>query len=92
MHPSECPHGGYNEMLDMNVGQWATLARLCWGSPSSFRMGWEAEARGISGNPYKSSFSRGVFEAGRRKCRELGFSFMRPFPDLPPNVEVSGRL
>lgn len=74
MHHTECPHGGYNEKLDMTLEPWAKLAPLCWDNPSSFRMGWESEAHGIAGNPYKSKFSRGVFEAGRQRCKEGGFA------------------
>jgi hypothetical protein len=73
----ECQHGGYNEQPDLTVEPWATLAPLCWDSPSSFRLGWEAEAHGISGNPYKSPFSRGVFDAGRQRCREGGFALTK---------------
>lgn len=71
---TECPHGGYDERLDPTVEPWATLAPLCWDSPSSFRMGWEAEAHGIAGNPYKSPFARGVFDAGRQRCKEAGLA------------------
>ena len=81
MHFTECPHGGYEERIDMTVEPWTTLAPMCWSSPSPFRMGWEAEAHGIAGNPYKSQFARGVFEAGRDRCREGGFSSTKTLPN-----------
>lgn len=80
MHHTECPHGGYNERIDLTVEPWATLAPLCWNSPSSFRLGWEAEAHGIAGNPFKSQFARGVFEAGRQRCKDGGHSRTKVLP------------
>lgn len=71
MHPSECPHGGYNEEIDLTVEPWATLAPKCWNSPSSFRLGWKAEEHGVEQNPFKSKFSRAVFEEGRQRFREF---------------------
>jgi len=91
MHFTECPHGGYNETLDLTVEPWATLAPLCWDNPSSFRMGWGAEEYGIVGNPYKSQFARGVFEAGRQRCKEGGFAATKTLPNnKTPNAEVTG--
>jgi hypothetical protein len=86
MHFTDCPHGGYEERLDLTVEPWATLAPMCWSSPSSFRMGWQAEAHGILGAPYKSPFARGVFEAGRERCREGGFASTKKLP----NTEAKG--
>ena len=80
MHVSECPHGGYNEKIDLTAEPWATLAPLCWDSPSAFRMGWQAEAHGINGNPYKSPFAQRVFEAGRKSCKESGGSKKKTLP------------
>ena len=74
MHHTECPHGGYKEKIDLTVEPWATLAPLCWDNPSAFRLGWAAEEHGIKENPFKSQFTRGVFEAGRQRCREAGTS------------------
>lgn len=81
MHHTECPHGGYQEQIDLTVEPWSTLAPMCWNYPSSFRLGWEAEAHGINGNPYKSQFARGVFEAGRDRCRENGFTSTKTLPN-----------
>jgi hypothetical protein len=80
MKPWQCPHGGYNEKIDLTVEPWATLAPLCWDNPSSFRMGWAAEEHGVSGNPFKSQFARGVFEAGRQRCRAYGTSNTKTLP------------
>lgn len=80
MHFTECPHGGYDEKLDMTAEPWATLAPMCWDSPSAYRMGWEAEAHGIAGNPYTSPFARGVFESGRECCRERRLSATKTLP------------
>ncbi len=77
MHHTECPHGGYNEKIDLTVEPWSTLAPLCWDNPSAFRLGWEAERHGVTQNPFKSPFARGVFEAGRQRCREAGESQTR---------------
>jgi len=89
MHFTECPHGGYNERLAPDLEPWATLAPLCWDNPSAFRMGWEAEAHSIAGNPYRSHFARGVFEAGRQRCKEGGFAGKKTLPDSKtPNVGV----
>lgn len=74
MHHTECPHGGYKEKIDLTVEPWATLAPLCWDNPSTFRLGWAAEEHGVKENPFKSQFTRGVFEAGRQRCREHGTS------------------
>ena len=87
MHFTECPHGGYNEQLDLTVEPWSTLAPLCWDNPSSFRMGWEAEKHGIAGNPYKSQFARRVYEAGRQRCKEGGFASTKTLPsNKTPNA------
>ena len=92
MHFTECPHGGYNERLAPDLEPWATLAPLCWDNPSAFRMGWEAEAHSIAGNPYRSHFARGVFEAGRQRCKEGGFAGKKTLPDSKtPNAELTGR-
>lgn len=71
MRPSECPHGGYNETIDLTVEPWATLAPLCWNTPSSFRLGMKAEEHGVGQNPFRSTFSQAVFEEGRQCYRKV---------------------
>lgn len=70
MDHTKCPFGGYNEQIDLTVMPWATLAPLCWNSPTPFRLGFVAEDHGVSQNPFKSEFARGLFEEGREQCRE----------------------
>lgn len=80
MHFTECPHGGYNERIDLTVEPWATLAPLCWNSPSSFRLGWEAEKHGVTTNPFRSRFAGSVFDAARQRCKAHGLSGTRALP------------
>ena len=65
-----CPYGGYAEQDTIKHDEvWADLAKRCWGSPSAFRMGIEAEKSGVEGNPYKGVLCRGLFDAGRARMR-----------------------
>lgn len=83
VHHTQCPHGGYNEHIDLTVEPWATLAPLCWNSPSSFRLGCEAEIHGVEGNPFKGPYARGVFEAGRERMRQAGYSNTKSLASAP---------
>ena len=67
----QCPYGGYAEQDTIkHDGVWADLAKRCWGSPSAYRMGIEAEKAGVEVNPYKGAFCRGLFDAGRAHMRK----------------------
>lgn len=87
MHFTECPYGGYNERIDLTAEPWATLAPLCWNSPSSWRLGWEAEKHGVTANPFRSQFARAVFDEARQRCKERGLSGSLA---LPASIKQDG--
>ena len=61
----------FEEEIDLTVEPWATLAPLCWNSPSTYRLGQQAEKHGIQINPFTKPCTRAVFEAGRAQYREM---------------------
>lgn len=74
VHHTQCPHGGYQERIDMTTEPWVTLAPKCWNYPSAYRLGAEAEKHGIKENPFRGPYAAGVFDAGRNHIRRIGLS------------------
>ena len=59
----------YEEEIDLTVEPWKTMAANCWNSPSAYRMGAEAERRGVAECPYRKEKPRELYEAGRKMMR-----------------------
>ena len=61
----------FREKIDLNAEPWKTCAALCWGTPTPFRLGGQAEAHGITENPYTKPKTRKLFEEGRESRRRF---------------------
>jgi hypothetical protein len=59
----------FQEEIDLTVEPWATLAPLCWDSPSTFRLGQQSEKHGIQINPFTKPHTMALFEEGRAAHR-----------------------
>lgn len=55
----------FEEEIDLTTEPWKTMAENCWSSPSPYRMGAEAERRGVLDCPYRKKMPRALYEAGR---------------------------
>ena len=60
----------FDEVIDLTVEPWATLAPLCWNYPSVFRLGMMAEKHGVDLNPYTKRDTIALFNEGRETYRK----------------------
>lgn len=72
----------FEEVIDLTVEPWKTLAPLCWNEPSPFRLGAKAEEHEVTVNPFKKPKTREMFESGRQSWRN--------YRGLPHNAEITG--
>ena len=79
----------FEEEIDLTVEPWATLAPLCWNSPSTYRLGQQAEKHGIQINPFTKPCTRGVFEAGRAQYRAMYGTNPTPACTQPMRTGIS---
>lgn len=56
----------FEEEIDLTAEPWKSMAENCWNSPSAYRMGAEAERRGVTECPYRKEKPRELYEAGRK--------------------------